>query len=98
MLELIPQQLAALLTARAVIPTIGIGAGRHCDGQVLVNADLLGTFERFTPKFIKRYADVGDQYRAAVARYIEEVREGAFPGAEHSFNMKAEVLREAAGE
>ena len=93
-LEMIPQQLAALVTQRSGLPTIGIGAGRGCDGQVLVNADLLGLFDRFTPKFVKRYADLGTQYRAAVEQYIAEVREGTFPGEEHSFNLKASVLRE----
>ena len=92
-LEMIPQQLGALITARLTIPTIGIGAGRECDGQVLVNFDLLGLYERFTPKFVKRYADLGAQMRAALAAYAEEVREGAFPGPEHAFNMKADVLR-----
>jgi 3-methyl-2-oxobutanoate hydroxymethyltransferase len=95
-LELIPQQLAALITARLAIPTIGIGAGRGCDGQVLVGADLLGLFDRFTPKFVKRYADLGAQMRAALERYAEEVREGAFPGEEHSFNLKADLARELA--
>ncbi|CAA9574997.1 MAG: 3-methyl-2-oxobutanoate hydroxymethyltransferase, partial [uncultured Thermomicrobiales bacterium] len=92
-LEMIPQQLGALITARLTIPTIGIGAGPDCDGQVLVNFDLLGLYERFTPKFVKRYADLGAQMRAALAAYVEEVREGAFPGPEHAFNMKADVLR-----
>ena len=95
-LEMVPQQLAGLITGRLTIPTIGIGAGRGCDGQVLVNADLLGLFDRFQPKFVKRYADLGGQFRAALERYIAEVREGAFPGEEHSFNMKAAVLREVA--
>ena len=95
-LEMVPQQLAGLITGRLTIPTIGIGAGRGCDGQVLVNADLLGLFDRFQPKFVKRYADLGGQFRAALERYIAEVREGAFPGEEHSFNMKAEVLRDVA--
>ncbi len=97
-LEAIPQQLAALITARAAIPTIGIGAGPACDGQVLVNADMLGLYTRFSPKFTKRYADLGAQYRGALARYIEEVREGAFPGPEHAFNMKADLARELAEE
>ncbi len=97
-LEMVPRQLAGLVTKRLGIPTIGIGAGRGCDGQVLVNADMLGLFDRFRPRFVKEYADLGAHFRDAVGRYIADVREGAFPGDEHSFNMKAEVLREVAKE
>ncbi len=96
-LEMVPRQLAGLVTKRLGIPTIGIGAGRGCDGQVLVNADMLGLFDRFRPRFVKEYADLGAHFRDAVGRYIADVREGAFPGDEHSF-MKAEVLREVAKE
>ncbi len=67
------------------IPTIGIGGGIHCDGQVLVLHDLLGMFERFTPKFVKKYANINAQMKEAVGKYIEEVRQGEFPGPEHSF-------------
>jgi 3-methyl-2-oxobutanoate hydroxymethyltransferase len=93
-LEAIPRQLAALITARVPIPTIGIGAGPDCDGQVLVNADLLGLFTSFTPKFVKRYANLDAQYRAALADYAAEVRAGDFPAAEHTFTMQADVLQD----
>lgn len=93
-LEAIPQQLAALITARVPIPTIGIGAGPGCDGQVLVSADLVGLFSNFTPTFVKRYADLGTQYRSALADYAAEVRAGDFPAAQHAFTMKPNVLRD----
>ncbi len=67
------------------IPTIGIGAGAECDGQVLVVNDMLGIFEKFTPKFVKKYAELNKDIRAAMKQYIDEVKGGAFPGKEHSF-------------
>ena len=84
-LECMPADLAAKVTAMVSIPTIGIGAGPGCDGQVLVFHDLLGLYPDFRPKFAKRYADLGDQVRKAIETYSKEVREGTFPGAEHSF-------------
>jgi len=75
-LEAIPRQLARIITARLDIPTIGIGAGVECDGQVLVSPDLLGSFDRFTPRFAKRFADIGGATRDAFARFVEEVRAG----------------------
>lgn len=84
-LECMPAELAAKVTAAVSIPTIGIGAGPGCDGQVLVFHDLLGLYPDFRPKFAKRYADLGDQVRKAIETYTKEVREGTFPGAEHSF-------------
>jgi 3-methyl-2-oxobutanoate hydroxymethyltransferase len=89
-LEGIPLDLAAEITEQLPIPTIGIGAGRHCDGQILVLHDLLGLFDRFTPKFVKRYAELGQAASAAVATYVREVREGAFPDDAHSFLLRAE--------
>jgi 3-methyl-2-oxobutanoate hydroxymethyltransferase len=89
-LEGIPLDLAAEITEQLPIPTIGIGAGRHCDGQILVLHDLLGLFDRFTPKFVKRYAELGQTASAAVATYVREVREGAFPDDAHSFLLRAE--------
>jgi len=83
-LECIPAQVAAEVTATVNIPTIGIGAGAACDGQVLVINDMLGMFERFTPRFVKRYAHIADLMREAVERYIKEVREGTFPDKEHT--------------
>jgi 3-methyl-2-oxobutanoate hydroxymethyltransferase len=83
--EGVPAALGAKITAAVGIPTIGIGAGPGCDGQVLVFHDMLGLFTDFQPKFVKRYADVGGQIKGAVETYCREVREGVFPGAEHSF-------------
>ena len=84
-LEKVPMGLAARITQRMTIPTIGIGAGVHCDGQVLVLDDMLGLFTEFRPKFVKRYADLGRDADAAIATYAAEVRARAFPGDEHSF-------------
>ncbi len=91
-LECIPEKLARLITESIDIPTIGIGAGKHCDGQVLVIQDMLGMFSDFTPKFVKTYADVGSQIRAAVKEYCQELRDGNFPGPQHSFSIKESVL------
>jgi 3-methyl-2-oxobutanoate hydroxymethyltransferase len=96
-LELIPAELARVVTQRVAIPTIGIGAGAHCDGQVLVFHDLVGLFSGFTPTFVKRYAEAGNAIREACARYAEEVRSGAFPGEKQSFGMKEEVLKRLYG-
>jgi 3-methyl-2-oxobutanoate hydroxymethyltransferase len=89
-LEAVPAPLAAAVSRRLAVPTIGIGAGNGCDGQVLVYHDMLGLYPRFTPRFVKQYAQLGQQVQAAVAAYAKEVREGAFPGPEHSFRMKEE--------
>ena len=86
-LECIPDALAKEITDRLAIPTIGIGAGPHCDGQVLVTYDLLGLFERFKPKFAKRYADLAGAIRQAAAAYMEDVRVGTFPGNDQTFFM-----------
>jgi 3-methyl-2-oxobutanoate hydroxymethyltransferase len=85
-LEGIPWQLAKKITEAVHVPTIGIGAGAHCDGQVLVLQDLLGLYEDITPKFAKVYAPLGRQVKDAVARYVEEVATGEFPTEAHSFN------------
>lgn len=89
--EAVPANLAALITERISIPTIGIGAGAACDGQVLVNVDLLGIEDRFTPRFAKRYAELSAEAKAAFAAYAEEVQAGTFPGDAHSYSMKPEV-------
>lgn len=89
-LEGIPLDLAEEITAQLEIPTIGIGAGRHCDGQILVLHDLLGLFDRLTPKFAKRYAELGQMAADAVSAYVHEVRGGAFPDEAHSFLLRAE--------
>lgn len=90
-LEAVPDRLAKLITERVRIPTIGIGAGPDCDGQVLVIHDLIGLFDRFTPKFVKRYANIFPILTEALEQYREEVLSGAFPGREHSFTMPDEV-------
>lgn len=84
-LELIPAAVAAQVTAAVSVPTIGIGAGAGCDGQVLVLPDLLGLNDRFAPKFLKRYADLAGEVRGAVSRFGEEVRAGRYPDDAHSF-------------
>jgi 3-methyl-2-oxobutanoate hydroxymethyltransferase len=84
-LEAIPLDLAKEITGTLTIPTIGIGAGPHCDGQILVLHDVIGLFERFVPKFIKRYANLKEEALKAIGEYIKEVREGDFPGEEQSF-------------
>jgi 3-methyl-2-oxobutanoate hydroxymethyltransferase len=84
-LEAIPAELAGRVTKALAIPTIGIGAGPQCDGQVLVCYDLLGLNDRFTPKFLKLYATLGEATREATRRYVAEVKAGSFPTAEHSF-------------
>ena len=83
-LELIPSDLAKRISESLSIPTIGIGAGPHCDGQVLVLPDLLGLNEGFAPKFLKKYANLASDVRAALATYADEVRKGEYPDAEHS--------------
>ncbi|HPX11728.1 MAG TPA: 3-methyl-2-oxobutanoate hydroxymethyltransferase, partial [Syntrophales bacterium] len=84
-LECVPAGLGEEISKALRIPTIGIGGGVHCDGQVLVVHDMLGMFERFTPKFVKKYAALNTAMREAVGQYVEEVRQGLFPGKEHSF-------------
>lgn len=85
-LECVPTDLAARITAELTIPTIGIGAGPHCDGQVLVVSDLLGLFEGFRPRFVRRYAELAETVREAAAHYIEDVANGHFPGESERFD------------
>jgi len=89
-MECIPDFLAAKITGELKIPTIGIGAGKECDGQVLVYHDLVGLFERFTPKFVKQYINLSPMIKDALVRYKEEVEKGVFPGPEHTFSMRQE--------
>ncbi|MGA9519319.1 MAG: 3-methyl-2-oxobutanoate hydroxymethyltransferase [Trichococcus sp.] len=91
-LECIPAKLADLITKSISIPTIGIGAGNGCDGQVLVYQDMLGLYSDFTPKFVKRYAEIGPQMQTAIEGYISEVKSGAFPAAEHTFALSDAVI------
>ena len=93
-LEGIPWQVAEVITRELRIPTIGIGAGSSCDGQVLVTNDLLGLFDDFAPKFVKRYANLKETIAAAFTRYRQEVKAGEFPGPEHAFRLdEGEVRR-----
>ena len=91
-LEAVPSPVAARITDALTIPTIGIGAGPSCDGQVLVYHDLLGLSEGHRPRFVKQYADVGAQTRSALARFADDVRSGAYPGSEHEYAMPQEEL------
>jgi len=91
-MECIPDKLAGLISKSLKIPTIGIGAGPECDGQVLVTNDLLGMFERFTPKFVKRYIKLFPMIKEAVEAYRKDVEAGKFPGPKHSFVMEAKEL------
>ena len=87
-LEAVPAQLATLISERLSIPTIGIGAGVGCDGQVLVTNDLIGQFDRFTPKFVKQYTNVHGAVLGAMQDYRADVESRAFPADEHSTQMK----------
>ncbi len=89
-LECIPDLVAQEITQRLTIPTIGIGSGPCCDGQVLVTYDLIGLFERLKPKFVKRYANVAEVVRSATAAYVAEVTSGTFPGKEQTISMSPE--------
>jgi 3-methyl-2-oxobutanoate hydroxymethyltransferase len=92
-LECVPDRIAQIITKKLKIPTIGIGAGLYCDGQVLVSHDLLGLFERFKPKFVKQYVNLSALIEKAVTDYKKEVLEGTFPSREHSFTIKEEELK-----
>lgn len=91
-MECVPAQIAERVTAELKIPTIGIGAGTGCDGQILVYQDMLGMYSDFTPKFVKRFGDLGTQMTQCFEAYDREVKEGSFPAKEHCFNVKEEVL------
>ena len=92
-LECVPDKIAKIITEKINIPTIGIGAGKFTDGQVLVIHDALGLFERYTPKFVKKYLNLSPMILTALEDYRKDVLEGKFPGPEHSFNIKEEELR-----
>ena len=91
-LECVPAKLAAIISEKLSIPTIGIGAGVNCDGQILVYQDMLGLFSDFTPKFVKKYENLGEKMNIAFRKYIEEVKDGVFPAEEHSFKIIDEVI------
>jgi 3-methyl-2-oxobutanoate hydroxymethyltransferase len=96
-LECLPDKLAELITKKIKIPTIGIGAGIHCDGQVLVINDMLGLFERYTPKFVKKYTDLSPLILEAIQNFKNEVTQGKFPEPQHSFTIKEEELKKING-
>jgi 3-methyl-2-oxobutanoate hydroxymethyltransferase len=87
-LEAVPAEIARRITETVSIPTIGIGAGRYCDGQVLVYQDMVGLFDRFVPKFAKQYAQVGEIMLGSFRQFKEEVEQGIFPGEDHSYHME----------
>ncbi len=91
-LECIPAKLAKLITESVSIPTIGIGAGADCDGQVLVYQDMLALFSDFKPKFVKHFANAGDVMKRGFTEYIKEVKEGTFPAAEHTFKIADDII------
>jgi len=91
-LEAVPAPVAARITGELTIPTIGIGSGRDCDGQVLVYHDLLGLYQGREPRFVKRYADLAPQIQDAIERYAADVRSGAFPGDEHTYSIPDDEL------
>jgi len=91
-LECIPEELAKKITQEVSVPTIGIGAGRYCDGQVLVFHDMLGLFSEFRPKFVKLFADAGNIMKQGISAYVNEVKNGLFPSAEHTFGANAELI------
>lgn len=91
-LECVPAKLAKLITESVSIPTIGIGAGADCDGQVLVYQDMLALFSDFKPKFVKHFANAGEVMKQGFTEYIKEVKEGTFPAAEHTFKIADDVI------
>ena len=91
-LECVPAKLAKLISEKISIPTIGIGAGAGCDGQVLVYQDMLAMFSDFKPKFVKQFADIGSAMKEAFAAYIQEVKAGTFPAEEHTFKISDEII------
>ncbi len=92
-LECVPDQIAKMITEKITIPTIGIGAGKYTDGQVLVIHDAIGLFERYTPKFVKKYINLSPMILEALQQYKKEVEAGSYPGPEHSFSIKEDELK-----
>jgi 3-methyl-2-oxobutanoate hydroxymethyltransferase len=92
-LECVPDLVAKMITEKLTIPTISCGAGKYCDGQVLVTNDMVGLFDRFTPKFVKRYANLSGSILDGFKRYKDEVEKGIFPDEAHSFSIKAEEMK-----
>lgn len=93
-LEMVPEELAAYITDQVTIPTIGIGAGRHCDGQVLVFHDILQYASPVAPRFVKTYANVGEQIKTGIAQYVNEVRERTFPEEQHVYHADTKLIEQ----
>jgi 3-methyl-2-oxobutanoate hydroxymethyltransferase len=93
-LECIPMEVAKIITEKLKVPTIGIGAGPYCDGQILVFHDLVGYSDGYLPKFVRKYADIHQLISRAVKEYIDDVREGRFPDSEHSYHFQSEKIEE----
>ncbi len=93
-MECIPLELARIITEKLKVPTIGIGAGPHCDGQILVFHDLVGLSNGYLPKFVKKYADLYKIINQAVKDYREDIMTGNFPDDRYSYHLKSEVLQE----
>lgn len=91
-LECVPSKLSKIITESINIPTIGIGAGNDCDGQILVYQDMLGMFSGFKPKFVKRYSDLGEKMKESFIKYDREVKDRVFPGEEHGFKISDEII------
>lgn len=91
-LECVPAKLAAIVTEKLSIPTIGIGAGVECDGQILVYQDMLGMYQDFSPKFVKHFAEIGKTMKEAFDNYAKEVKDSSFPAVEHTFKIDDEIL------
>ena len=91
-LECVPAKLAQLISSKLTIPTIGIGAGKGCDGQILVYQDMMGIFDDFKPRFVKQYNQIGDLMKSSIKTYISEVKEGIFPGQEHQFTIDDSII------
>ncbi len=97
-LECVPAELSKIITDKLSIPTIGIGAGKYCDGQVLVYQDMLGIYSDIAPKFVKKYADIGSEMKSAFRKYISEIKGSTFPGQEHSYKIDAAIIEKLISE
>jgi len=97
-LELVPAEVAREITARVDVPTIGIGGGPHCDGQIQVLHDVLGLFEVFIPKHTRRYANMADDMRTALGSYFSDIKDGSFPGDAESHHVSEDVVAAMRGD
>ncbi len=97
-LECVPAELSKIITNTLSIPTIGIGAGKYCDGQVLVYQDMLGIYSNIAPKFVKKYADLGSEMKSAFKKYISEIKDSTFPELEHSYKIDKVVIEKLISE